>query len=272
MKKKVLITGSKGFIGKAFAYATKDLFNQVLMDKEILETNWEHKHYELHQLFSEHRFDVVFHFGACSDTLNNDLDEMMKKNVLFTHYLCDVCNSYDVAMIYSSSASVYGGRTDSLSLYAYSKLIAENYVLKSNGVALRYFNVYGHDERHKGRMASVALQSFLKCRNGEQVFLFPKNPVRDFVYIRDVISANLYAFENYKNLKGAWYDVGSGFARPFEHVLDILGIPYKYTKESKIPPNYQFYTKAKTHLGDWKPQWSLEQGLSEYRKKMKRYK
>ena len=269
MKKKVLITGSKGFIGKAFANATKDLFNQVLIDAEILENNWQQK---LSDIFRKDMFYAVFHFGACSDTLNNDLDEMMTKNVLFTQYLCNLCNFFDVPIIYSSSASVYGGKTDKLSLYAYSKLISEQYVTKCGGIGLRYFNVYGHDERHKGRMASVALQSFLKHRNGEKVLLFPKTPVRDFVYIRDVISANLYAFNNYNKLKGDWYDVGSGYARPFEHVLDILKIPYNYTKESKIPPNYQFYTKANKRLGDWQPQWLLEQGLSEYRKKMKRYK
>ena len=92
MKKKVLITGSKGFIGKAFANATKDLFNQVLIDAEILENDWQEK---LSDIFRKDMFYAVFHFGACSDTLNNDLDEMMTKNVLFTQYLCNLCNFFD---------------------------------------------------------------------------------------------------------------------------------------------------------------------------------
>jgi ADP-L-glycero-D-manno-heptose 6-epimerase len=116
-------------------------------------------------------------------------------------------------------------------------------------------------------MSSVALQSYLKHLEGERVEIFQNKPQRDFVYVKDVVSANLHAFLHYKGLKGGFYDVGTGKARTFEDVLDIMRIPYSYAPLERIPPKYQFYTKADSgkKMRGWFPQWSLEAGLEEYK-------
>jgi ADP-L-glycero-D-manno-heptose 6-epimerase len=265
MKDVAFITGADGFIGKQFAFETQDIFEQILCDSEVFEGDWKQN---LKQKLTSERPDIVFHFGACSDTQNYNLQEMMLKNVLFTYYLVDWCTLHKIPIVFSSSAAVYGNSSDyDLTLYGYSKLVAEKYVTQSGGIGLRYFNVYGHDERHKGKMSSVALQSYLKHLEGERVEIFQNKPQRDFVYVKDVVSANLHAFLHYKGLKGGFYDVGTGKARTFEDVLDIMRIPYSYAPLERIPPKYQFYTKADSgkKMRGWFPQWSLEAGLEEYK-------
>jgi nucleoside-diphosphate-sugar epimerase len=97
--------------------------------------------------------------------------------------------------------------------------------------------------------------------------LFPKKPQRDFVYVKDVVSANLFALGNYQRLKGKYYEVGFGEARGFEDVLDNMGIKYEYTDEDKIPVGYQFYTCSDSNkwMGGWKPTWNLEMGIKDYK-------
>ncbi len=103
-------------------------------------------------------------------------------------------------------------------------------------------------------------------KQGLPIKLFPNKPQRDFVYIEDVIDANLHALENYDNLQFFYYEVGSGEARTFEDVLDILKIDYTYLEESDIPVGYQFYTKSDTTrwMEGWTPKYKLENGLQEY--------
>ena len=131
----------------------------------------------------------------------------------------------------------------------------------SNFVALRYFNVYGPGEEHKGKMASVAYQAYQK---GE-FKLFPKNPKRDFVYIDDVVDATLYAVFN--NIKKGVYEVGTSKKRPFEDMLNLMNIKYEYREENDIPKGYQFHTEAneKNFMRGWKPEYSLEDGIKKYK-------
>jgi hypothetical protein len=147
-------------------------------------------------------------------------------------------------------------------------ITAENIVVKNGGIALRYFNVYGPGEDHKERMASVAFQMYQKHKAGEKIYLFPKKPKRDFVYIKDVISANLYAAEHFDKLLGKYYEVGSGKAEAFESVLDEFQIPYEYTPESLIPDGYQFFTQSKSEfwMKGWKPEFDIKKGLEDYKK------
>ena len=168
---------------------------------------------------------AVFHVGACSDTLETNVNYMMLVNYEFTKYLMSLCKTKNVPMIYSSSAANYG--TNNLypsNLYGWSKYVAEKYVIQNGGVALRYFNVYGPGEYNKGRMASVAYQMYLKNQKNEKISLFPKKPLRDFVYVKDVVSANIFAWTNFQKLKGKYYEVGSGEARGFEDVLNLIEI------------------------------------------------
>jgi ADP-L-glycero-D-manno-heptose 6-epimerase len=144
--------------------------------------------------------------------------------------------------------------------------VAEQYVIKNGGIGLRYFNVYGPLEDHKGKMASVAYQMLEKQKEGQEIKLFPHKPSRDFVYVKDIVHANLFASEWYGDYVGKWYEVGSGENRTFEDVLNILNIRYSYHDEQDIPKGYQFYTKSdKTKwMYGWESEYNLERGLKDY--------
>ncbi len=155
---------------------------------------------------------------------------------------------------------------------SHHKYVGEGYVISNGGIALRYFNVYGPGEENKGKMASVAYQMFIKNIKGEKITLFPKKPQRDFVYIKDIVSANIHALKNYEELSGKYYEVGSGTARTFEDVLNNMGIEYGYTSEDVIPNGYQFYTcsdKSKWMNG-WESKWDLEMGIKDYKEYLKK--
>ena len=262
---KVCITGNRGFIGKALQLELqKQGFIVLGIDTWIFQKgDWR---INLKQYICKIKPDVIFHVGACSDTQNKDVQEMMKLNVESTFIISDWCKENNVPIIFSSSASVEGNYGLPETLYAWSKYIGEKYTLANGGIALRYFNVYGHYELHKGKMSSVALQAYQKNKWGEKINLFPKNPKRDFVFIDDVVEANIHAWNNYKTLSGNYYHVGSGVARSFEDVLNILSIPFEYTSEEEIPDKYQFFTEAKKELfmKGWAPKHQLEEGLERY--------
>lgn len=261
---KILLTGTKGFIGK-------NLLNE-LQGQDILEINEdifdsEDWVIDLHNHLNSFGPDVIYHVGACSDTLEQNVNYMMTRNYEFTKILVDYSVFNNAKMIYSSSAASYG--TNNLypsNLYGWSKYVAEGYVVSNGGIGLRYFNVYGPHEDQKGKMASVAYQMLQKQKNGEEIKLFPSFPKRDFVYVKDIISANLFAAENYDNLKGKWYEVGSGEARTFEDVLSIIGVGFTYHEADKIPKGYQFHTKSEQlkWMQNWFPKYNLELGLKDY--------
>tara|TARA_Y100001963_G_C6764163_1_gene441290 strand:+ start:246 stop:1037 length:792 start_codon:yes stop_codon:yes gene_type:complete len=259
---KYLITGHKGFIGSNLL---KHLSDDVVVKIEsdwLCDENWRE---DLELVIK--KVDVIFHIGAISDTALQDSTEMLRYNYIFSKELFDLAQKYKKKVIYSSSAACYGGG-DGIpnNIYGWSKLMAEQYGMAKcdNFVALRYFNVYGPGEEHKGRMSSVALQSW----NGEINKLFPKKPKRDFVYIEDIISANIHAINSPKGI----YEVGSGEARTFEDVLDNMELPYSYHSEDTIPEWYQFYTKSDKSkwLPNWKPKYTLENGIKEYKDYLKR--
>ena len=263
--KNILITGTDGFIGSNLLFELSDRFRISEINEDIFNNeNWIQ---ELTRILDEIIPDVIFHVGACSDTLETDVNYMMTRNFEFTKILSEYCLDNDVKLIYSSSAANYGTNgTYPSNLYGWSKYVAEQCVIQNGGIALRYFNVYGPGEEHKGRMASVAHQMMKKIKDGEDVKLFPGNPKRDFVYVKDVISANIYAYENYDDLQYSYYDVGFGEARSFEDVMDTLGIPYTYHDEKDIPFGYQFFTQCdfKKWMPGWRPKYNLEEGLKDY--------
>ena len=133
-------------------------------------------------------------------------------------------------------------------------------MLKDPNEMMKY-NVYGPGESHKGKMASVAHQAHLR---GE-FKLFDGKPQRDFVYIDDVVDATIYPIFN--DVADGVYEVGSGEARSFENVLELMEIPYEYKDESEIPEGYQFYTKSYKNkfMGGWKPKHNLEKGIKKYK-------
>lgn len=263
---KALLTGSKGFIGQNLMNVLQNKFIVLEINEDIFKfQDWNN---QLWLELIKFNPDVIFHVGACSDTLEQNVNYMMELNFEFTKSLVDWSVQNNKKIIYSSSAASYGVNNSYPSnLYGWSKYVAEQYVISNNGIGLRYFNVYGPREEHKGKMASVAYQFFVKNKSGEECKLFPLNPKRDFVYVRDVVNANIHAFENYYELNKKYYDIGSGEARSFEDVMDIMDIPYSYFEEEKIPKGYQFYTcsNKENWMKGWKPEYNLEKGLLEYK-------
>jgi ADP-L-glycero-D-manno-heptose 6-epimerase len=264
VKKEIIISGTRGFIGSNLKKVLSLEYEIKEINENIFESpNWKN----LASHFFSGNVEAVFHVGACSDTLEQNVNYMMLVNYEFTRFLSDLCYSTGIPLIYSSSAANYGTNGEYPSnLYGWSKYSAENYVTSRGGIALRYFNVYGPGEQSKGRMASVAYQMIEKFKSGESVNLFPGKPTRDFVYVKDVVSANVHAFEKYSLLKGEYYEVGSGESRPFEDVLNVLEIPFTYHPEEFIPEGYQFFTMSDSTkwMPGWSPEWNLEKGLSDY--------
>ena len=263
---KILVTGYKGFIGRNLIKALQ-MHEVVGLELEDFynDDNWQDV---LQSLLNKHNPDTILHVGACSDTLEQDVNYMMAVNYEATKVLVDWCTANRAMIVYSSSAANTGvnGRNPS-NLYGWSKYAAEDYVVGRGGIALRYYNVYGPGEDDKGRMASVAYQSFSKHRLNTPITLFPGAPRRDFVYVGDVVNANVYAFAYYDELCGKYYEVGSGQANTFEAVLEELQLPFSYAPESVIPKGYQFNTLSKKErwMPGWSPRYTLQKGLQEYK-------
>lgn len=264
--KSIIITGTKGFIGSNLLKKLQNQYKVIEINEDIFDNpDWRE---ELELIIRKSHCSAFFHVGACSDTLNQDVNYMMTRNCESSQIISNVCFDLSIPLIYSSSAAVYGvdGKSPS-NLYGWSKLVGESYVVLNGGIGLRYFNVYGPGEEKKGRMSSVAYQMWQKRKSGEEIKLFPLKPSRDFVYVDDIVSANIFAFENYYEMNGKWYEVGSGDSRTFEDVLTLLDIKFDYLREDDIPKGYQFYTKSqsKNWMPNWSPKYNLERGLSEYK-------
>lgn len=264
-----LVTGADGFIGRAIRKTLVEHGHQVvpLEDDFVLDhPNWQSN---LAKLFANNKFAGVFHAGAEADTLCTDVNHMMLLNYQFTVTLTDVCVEAGVKIVYSSSAACYGIDNQPTNLYGWSKLCAENYITASGvGVSLRYFNVFGEGEWTKGSMASVAYQAHLwyhKDKKFNPFSLFPGQPKRDFIYLTDVVLANLHAMHHV--FCSTVWDVGTGEATTFEQVLDIFGVPYQYTDPDQIPVGYQTYTCAdpKKFMPDWLPPYSSVDRFLQYK-------
>ena len=181
---------------------------------------------------------AILHQGACSDTMETDGRYMLRNNYRYSVTLLDHCQNNDIPLIYASSASVYGGGATfvekreferPLNVYGYSKFLFDEYVRRvlpdrtAPIVGFRYFNVYGPREQHKGRMASVAFHFFNQYRKDRRVQLFEGSggytageQRRDFVYVDDVVRANL-DFLDHPERSGI-FNLGSGQAASFNDV------------------------------------------------------
>lgn len=267
----VLVTGKDGFIAKNLIEELKNKnYNVTAID---FNSKSKDLRSDTLDFLNENNFDGVFHVGACSDTLEKDANFMMIRNYESTKVYADWCDKHAKALIYSSSAASYG--TNNLypsNLYGWSKYVAEDYVIKSHGIGLRYFNVYGEGEEHKKNMSSIVYQMYIQHKKSKPVRLFPGSPKRDFIYVKDVVGANIYAYENFNELKGNAYDVGTGDARSFEDIMNCMNIPYEITDWSEVPNGYQFFTKANKEkfMRGWKTNYDLEAGLKSYLRYLKK--
>lgn len=186
--------------------------------------------------------EAILHQGACSDTTESDGRYMMQNNYRYSHALLEFAVAEEVPLIYASSAAVYGASTtfredpqfeSPLNVYGYSKLLFDQVVrrrwdnLPCQVVGLRYFNVYGDREQHKGRMASVAFHCFNQYRANGKVKLFEGSggygngdQRRDFVSVDDVARVNLF-FLDRPDVSGI-FNVGTGAAQSFNDVAAAM--------------------------------------------------
>lgn len=248
--------------------------------------------------------DAIFHQGACSDTMETDGRYMMENNYRYTLELFNWAQRHRVPFIYASSAATYGAslvfvedvkNEGPLNVYGYSKYLfdqvlrAHMHELKAPVVGLRYFNVYGPHEQHKGRMASVAFHQYFQFKKEGRVRLFEGClgygngcQMRDFVYVEDVINVAMYFMTAGKS---GIFNCGSGRAQPFndvaltvvnslsgtDHTLEeavaqglIEYIPFPEALKGK----YQAYTQADlTHLreaGFTAPMHTVQEGTAKY--------
>ena len=213
---------------------------------------------------------AIFHQGACSETTEWDGHYMMQNNYSYSQVLLHHCLENSVPFIYASSAAVYGDSTafaehvdheKPLNVYGYSKLQFDRYVRRvaaspaSQVVGLRYFNVYGPREQHKGSMASVAFHFNNQVREHGEARLFEGSggyddgeQLRDFVYVDDVCAVNLWFLDNPQS--SGVFNTGSGRAQSFNDVANAVikwhgGGKIKYIEfPEHLKGAYQSYTQA----------------------------
>jgi ADP-L-glycero-D-manno-heptose 6-epimerase len=319
----VIVTGAAGFVGANLVRALNDrgrtdivaVDNLTRADKFHNLVDCEIADYLDKEEFRSAlasgavaRPEIVFHQGACSDTMESNGRYMIDNNFRYSLQLLDWCQSQKVPFIYASSASVYGlgpvyaearGNERPLNVYGYSKFLFDQIVRRrldsfsAPVVGLRYFNVYGPREAHKGRMASVAYHHFHQFRADGKVQLFEGShgyaageQRRDFIHVDDAVAVNLFFAE--KAVSGI-YNVGTGRAQSFNDValtvvnalrarggeaplslaeavtqVRIEYVPFPEALRGK----YQAYTQADLTLlraaGFTRPTASVEQGVASY--------
>jgi len=234
-------------------------------------------------------YDYIFHEAAISDTTVLDQAIMIQTNVNAFKALLDVAQSCHASMIYASSAATYGnapspqtvGKEAPENVYGFSKLMMDNIAYESmktqNVIGLRYFNVYGGHEYFKNSTASMVLQFGLQILKGNAPKLFEGSDkiLRDFIYIEDVIQANVKAMVS---VESGVYNVGTGKPRSFQDIADILqkelGVDYGNEYIKNPYSAYQTFTQAdiestKKKLG-YEPAFTLELGIASYIEEIKR--
>ena len=309
----IVITGAAGFIASVVAGCLNQQgrTDLVLVDdfsKKQKERNLINKAYqllldrkELHNWLkiNHDKVDFIVHLGARTDTTEFDWNVFVELNVNYTEQLWTLCTEYQIPLVYASSAATYGGGelgyNDShdiveklvpLNPYGRSKNEIDKWILKQTKcppfwAGLKFFNVYGPNEYHKGRMASVILHSFHQIQDCGEVKLFRSHrpdfkdgqQLRDFIYVKDIASVILFLIE--KRPESGLYNLGTGHARSF---YDLAANTFKAMgKEVNIKfidtpldirDKYQYFTEANMEklrkAGYDKPFTSLENGVFDY--------
>ena len=246
----------------------------------------------LESLEKNYLFDYIFHQAAISDTTALEQDIMLKTNVNAYESLLKIAIKHNANMIYASSAATYGdsdrfevGYEKPNNVYGFSKVMMDNITyeylkkdLNISIVGLKYFNVYGPREFYKNKTASMVVQFGHQILKGLTPKLFEGSDkiLRDFIYIEDVIQANIKACNPKKS---GVYNVGTGMARSFEDIVNILQKELEIDNGKEYIPNpyigqYQFFTQAniqttKENLG-YEPKFSMEDGIINYIPEIKR--
>ena len=286
----IIVTGGAGFIGSNIVKKLNERGrNDILIVDDLTDgskiRNLQMLDYydyidclDFDEAVAENTFDagsieVIFHEGACSDTMEYDGRYIMKNNFEGSKNLFHYAQERRIPFIYASSASTYGGGKngfreepaceEALNPYAYSKLFFDRYVrrfenvLESQVVGLRYFNVYGPNENHKGKMASLVRQMYYKLKETGEITLFEGidgygdgEQTRDFIYVDDVANVNFFFWEH-PEISGI-FNCGTGRSHTFnafmQAIIDYAGegkiryVPFPEVLKGK----YQSFTQADT--------------------------
>jgi ADP-L-glycero-D-manno-heptose 6-epimerase len=310
----IIVTGGAGFVGSNLVKTLngkgyKDIVvvdnisqgdkykNLLALDIREYVHKSDFREAVLNGCYENDTIEAIFHIGACSDTMEYNGQYMMANNYEYSKELLNFSLRRRIPFIYASSASVYGsgynGFTENnnceeaLNIYAFSKLLFDRYVerilptAKSQVVGLRFFNVFGPQENHKGKMASIVYQLYGQVKNDGVIRLFKGidgyadgEQKRDFVYVKDVVNMNLFFFENPD--KSGIFNCGTGKARSFNDVANALikavgqgRIEYVEFPEV-LKGKYQSFTqadmtKAKSIGYNIKP-YELEDAVADYTK------
>lgn len=286
-----LITGAAGFIGSALAAAYNKRFDEsglILCDRFGTKDKWKNvaglrfnQFVERDTLFDflqknplAKDIDTVIHLGACSDTTEQDADYLYRTNVDFSIRLCKWSLAQGARFLYASSGAVYGdgslGFSDDhdltpqlrpLNAYGFSKWLFDMWLLEQGVIdkvaGLRYFNVFGPNEYHKGRMASLVFHAYPQARTDGTIRLFESHKEgyahgaqeRDFIYVDEAIEATLFIART-KKLNGL-INVGTGRTHTFNDLaqgvfagLGMAGRIEYFPMPEDLRGRYQYYTKA----------------------------
>lgn len=309
-----IVTGGAGFIGSAIVWKLNQLGENkiIIVDELGTDEKWKnlvslkfedfiHKDDFVSMIVEDDiPFEVssIIHMGANSSTTEKDADNLFSNNYLYTKELATYCLDKNIRFIYASSAATYGdgliGFDDDdskletlrpLNMYGYSKQMFDLWA-KRNSVfdkitGLKYFNVYGPNEYHKGDMRSVVHKAFEQIRDTGKVKLFKSlnskykdgEQLRDFIYIKDAVDMTLYFLER-PDVNGL-YNIGTGNARTWNDLVTAIfkamnrGVNIEYIDLPKHLENkYQYFTEANMakmkQAGYDSSFTSLEDGVTDY--------
>jgi ADP-L-glycero-D-manno-heptose 6-epimerase len=296
-----VITGGAGFIGSNLTLALQEKFPDARLTviddfrsgdfknlrgyrgdfvaQNLATLNWRDQ-------FGDEAFDAIFHLASITDTTNHDQFEQVHNNVESFRRILNFARPTKTRIIYASSASTYGAATEAsvesngaapANVYSFSKVIMDNIAVRETTgspdwiiIGLRYFNVYGPREAHKGVPASMIYHLSKQMKTGQRPRIFKHGEQkRDFVYVKDVVEGSILALE--ASTSGI-YNLGCGQARSFNELVDILNkcLDTKFQADYIDNPHahYQNFTQAdldkvRSALG-YQPQFSLEEGVRDY--------
>lgn len=309
----IIITGAEGFIGSCLVATLNQAgYNDLVLVDDfgmtVREDNLTGKTFSAKVnrkdlatwLDENHRLvQFIFHIGARTDTTETDVAILNELNLDYTKMLWQKCVAYGLPLVYASSAATYGGGEHGydddetkldllqpLNLYGHSKNDFDKWAIAQDKkpyfwTGLKFFNVYGPNEYHKGRMASVVLHAFNQIQQTGEVKLFKShNPnytdggqLRDFVYVKDVTEVCLFLMNNRKN--SGIYNLGSGKARTFKNLVEAIFVALDKTPNITyidtpidIRDKYQYFTEANMDklksIGYTQNFTNIEDGIADY--------